>query len=374
MTTLKVRQGFTLVELLVVIAIIGVLVGLLVPAVQAAREASRAMSCRNNLHQLKTAIAVRETSLGVLPGYVNTVGVKGTDLQVRASWVVTLLPHLEQTAVWDRWAQGRVGFDNGQLEPAARPYLDFLVCPSDPPVNTRMPSLSYVGSAGCLRRSQGSCVAGFTPNQRSPYQQVGENPANGLFFDRSRSIVGPNDQTGPTDFNGDANRPLITITTAYVQAKGDGSTATLMLAENSRAVHWAFLDPVEYADGPIGDSGATTDEKFHFGFLWEQPDIVGAAIASGVWPDREMRINGGERGVRDDLDRIKDLEPIDGFPSSNHPGGVNVAFLGGSVRFLSDQIDLLTYAQLMTSNRQQTDLQQGGVFEDELPPPSDNAF
>lgn len=147
-----------------------------------------------------------------------------------------------------------------------------------------------------------------------------------------------------------------------------------MLAENSRAVHWAYLDPVEYADGPVGDSGATTDEKYHFGFLWEQPDIVAGAIASGTGPESEMRINGGERGVRDDLDRIKELEPLDGFPSSNHPGGVNVAFLGGAVRFLSDQIDLLTYAQLMTSNRQQTDLQLGGVFENDLPPPSDDAY
>ena len=63
----KVRTGFTLVELLVVIAIIGTLIALLLPAVQVSREAARAMSCRNNLAQLKTAMSLYEGSLGKMP-------------------------------------------------------------------------------------------------------------------------------------------------------------------------------------------------------------------------------------------------------------------------------------------------------------------
>jgi prepilin-type N-terminal cleavage/methylation domain-containing protein len=49
------RRAFTLIELLVVIAIIAVLIALLLPAVQAAREAARRTQCRNNLKQLALA-------------------------------------------------------------------------------------------------------------------------------------------------------------------------------------------------------------------------------------------------------------------------------------------------------------------------------
>lgn len=88
------RHGMTLVEILVVISIIALLMGLLLPAVQATREAARRASCANNMKQLGLAILGFETARSHLP---SGASVTDTNQHWGGSWVAHILNYSEQT-------------------------------------------------------------------------------------------------------------------------------------------------------------------------------------------------------------------------------------------------------------------------------------
>jgi prepilin-type N-terminal cleavage/methylation domain-containing protein/prepilin-type processing-associated H-X9-DG protein len=135
------RGAFTLVELLVVIAIIGILIALLLPAVQQAREAARRIQCTNNVKQLGLALLNYENTKKMLPAagkYADpdqalyfSYSYWRVDLQsgTNHSWVVSLLPYMEEQALFDQFDFTRKVTQNPKNPQVQQPTV--LMCPSD---------------------------------------------------------------------------------------------------------------------------------------------------------------------------------------------------------------------------------------------------
>jgi type II secretory pathway pseudopilin PulG len=81
------RLGVSLIELLVVIGIMGLMVSMLLPALNAARESANEMVCKNNVHQLYSAMHHFRSAQKRIPE--------------PNRWTIDLLPYLEERPLAD---------------------------------------------------------------------------------------------------------------------------------------------------------------------------------------------------------------------------------------------------------------------------------
>jgi prepilin-type processing-associated H-X9-DG protein/prepilin-type N-terminal cleavage/methylation domain-containing protein len=296
------RTAFTLVELLVVISIIGMLMALLLPAVQSARETGRANTCRNNVKNLALAVLAHESARREFPGYVTLINSNPR------SWSFVLLPRLERQDLYDAYSPQ---FTADGVTPMPQPTeeLEIMQCPSDPPEGTvNAPPSSYVVNAGCPDALASACVAGSFVDW----------PGNGVFHDLRT-----------WNYSGGDPIPLVGMRSAYISA-GDGMQNTIMLSENVDALSWSL-----YGDGNIPSYW-----ERQMAFVWW--DALGGDPPVPA-PNPEARINGYVWGDPQ-LTAMTYARP-----GAYHPGGVNMAFCDGHVRFISQDIDYLIYALMMTT-------------------------
>jgi prepilin-type N-terminal cleavage/methylation domain-containing protein len=349
------QRGFTLVELLVVISIIGVLVGLLLPAVQSAREAARRASCQNNLKNVALASLNFATTNQTFPkNSVRPNGLLNFGTQ-GVSWMVGILPHIEQNALFDRleFRQDPVfsffgrqvylfGNQTAQNLAVAQTRVQLFHCPSD---GTSLEALTNRGEAKWfpsiipLAGTSYKGVMGSLWNWYDPSNLTLESTFTG-----KRGLVDPvvNPVLGGSDVSGGGRQVSLWAFCSNNGIYHPGFMRTGTAIGPERLDCQTRLSDIK--DGQsnvflVGEAVAAYSRRtawFH--------SVMSTATTALPLNDRARCASTGNRR--------KDLESCDamwgdnsGF-YSNHVGGAQFALADGSVRWVSDQIDLLTYQRL----------------------------
>ncbi len=328
--------GFTLVELLVVIAIIGILVALLLPAIQAAREAARRAQCQNNLKQIGLALLTFHDNAKQFPrGAYTAEKSNDPDDQDGLGWATKILPQIEEQAIYDRiknntvtgyqgdaWKPGilKAAFSQGKAPLAGgEAVLAAFRCPS-----VDLPELVPTSPGGVVLTKTGYGV--------SHYKASRGHCDRGMFWRTSEGmLVKPNCNDADIDTNGDGQRNDADnvnkerYTRVRIQDVLDGTSKTIAVGE---AAYY-----VGTADFPMWLGSVTEDGSV----LFKTTTVINCNL--GGWKTFPLPSNVIQEvlppgGLRDDC------------ALSWHTGGAFFGFVDGSVHFLTENIDLRTFALL----------------------------
>jgi prepilin-type processing-associated H-X9-DG protein len=264
----------------------------------------------------------------------------------QASWVVQILPQLEEADLKSNLASLSVG-----VTPAIG-KIPVLFCPSANRKDNR--GLNFQVNAGA--------VDDFTSGDPWTYDT---NSSNGVFLDSA--VI--------------KDKGKSSIVRLDDISKYDGTSATLLIAENVNAGFWIAeegthlcceRDGTSTPPSPLDNLTSGTDKiEGSVGFCWAREYVgtpyVGSDEAEAASrPKQFLQFSSdcssplsGERIPRMFNQCVSTTFGEDWYhsarPSSNHPSVVMVSFCDGHVKALRDNISAKVFVQLMTGRDKESD-------------------
>jgi prepilin-type N-terminal cleavage/methylation domain-containing protein len=315
------RHGFTLIELLVVIAIIAILIALLLPAVQQAREAARRTQCKNNLKQIGLALHnYHDVYKFFPPGRTRNTysGITDAWYTGNVSWMPRILAQIDQAPIYNRinWnlgfgtsgTDGDKGVNDDNPNGARRQILEAFRCPSDPGNG----QISWTDPSGTVQR-------GVAPNGAyGPTNYAGCVGADWRIRSNAaiRGMFGQNSRIGVRDVL-------------------DGTSNTVFVSEVVIGFPKLNANDDDAGNCPLTGAKDTSNTR-QAGFSYFYTYFPHATMFSTFTPPNSRRT--WDCGVNSDR--------ANNAARSLHTGGVHSLLCDGSVRFISENIDIATWRNL----------------------------